>query len=101
MCIFFKHIFVSWVTNQLAVGFWRDQRPALRPSRRCRQVSHHLAKVPELSEEPQAGKKKKGLGLEVVWCGIIKSPTRWWFQIFFIFIPTWKISNLTNIFQMG
>ena len=29
--------------------------------------------------------------------------TRWWFQIFFIFTPTWvgKWSNLTNIFQMG
>ncbi len=30
---------------------------------------------------------------------------RWWFQIFFIFIPTWgylgKWSNLTNIFQRG
>ena len=28
--------------------------------------------------------------------------TRWWFQIFFIFPPTWgKISNLTNICQIG
>ena len=27
---------------------------------------------------------------------------RWWFQIFFIFTPTWdKWSNLTNIFQLG
>ena len=27
---------------------------------------------------------------------------RWWFQIFFIFTLTWgKVSNLTNIFQMG
>ena len=30
------------------------------------------------------------------------SQTRWWFQIFFVFTPTWgKISNLTHIFQMG
>ena len=29
-------------------------------------------------------------------------PSRWWFQIFFMFTPSWgKISNLTNIFQMG
>ena len=28
--------------------------------------------------------------------------SRWWFQICFMFTPTWgKISNLTNIFQMG
>ena len=28
--------------------------------------------------------------------------TRWWFQIFFIFTPSWgKIPILTNIFQMG
>ena len=28
--------------------------------------------------------------------------TRWWFEICFIFTPLWgKISNLTNIFQMG
>ena len=28
--------------------------------------------------------------------------SRWWFQIFFMFIPIWgKISNLTHIFQMG
>ena len=32
-------------------------------------------------------------------CG---SFARWWFQFFFIFIPTLgKISNLTHIFQMG
>ena len=28
--------------------------------------------------------------------------TRWWFQIFFIFTPTWgRFPILTNIFQMG
>ena len=27
---------------------------------------------------------------------------RWWFQIFFIFIPTWgRFPNLTDIFRMG
>ena len=36
----------------------------------------------------------------VVWVG--KIMTRRWFQIFFIFNPTWgKISNLTSIFQRG
>ena len=31
-----------------------------------------------------------------------QNPTRWWFQVFFIFIPILgKISNLTNICQMG
>ena len=27
--------------------------------------------------------------------------TRWWFHRFLIFTPTWRWSNLTNIFQMG
>ena len=27
--------------------------------------------------------------------------TRWWFQILFMFTPTWEWSNLANIFQMG
>ena len=31
-----------------------------------------------------------------------KGSTRWWFQIFFIFIPIWgRWSILTNIFQLG
>ena len=29
---------------------------------------------------------------------ISKKEPRWWFQIFFIFIPIWKWSNLTSIF---
>ena len=31
-----------------------------------------------------------------------QSITGWWFQRFFMFIPTWgNDPNLTNIFQMG
>ena len=42
------------------------------------------------------------VGLVEVNQSMIQSLSKWWFQMWFIFYPTWGWwSNLTNIFQMG
>ena len=59
-----------------------------------------FAKALALDCLPQGKTTAEAFGLWGVAGG--KRPSRWWFQIFFYFHPYWgKISNLTNVFQMG
>ena len=65
---------------------WRDVGP--HPNRLGYILEGSVPKVPKWRPYSNSGR----------W----NMTTRWWFQWFFIFTPTWgKWSNLTNIFQMG
>ena len=59
-----------------------------------------FAKALALDCLPQGKTTAEAFGLWGVAGG--KRPSRWWLQIYFYFHPYWgKISNLTNVFQMG